>query len=108
MAAVEFSGTLTATPGTEHTLATPTGIKTRVLMVDVAALVGAEIVELRIKGPVLAGGTERVMRMTSFPAGISEPNTPSEPMVMPQGGTITLTQIGGTGRSFPWTIVTLD
>lgn len=108
MAVVESFGTQTAVVGTEHTLATPSTSKTRVLLVDAAALVAGEGLELRIKGPVLASGTERLILLEPFTGVLADPHTQSPPVVMPQGGTITLKQISGTARSFPWAIVTLD
>lgn len=105
---VEFSGTLTATPGTEHILAAPSTDKARVLCVDVSALSGAETVQLRIKEPVLQSGTERLVRLATFATGEPEPHTKSPSFKMAFGGTFTLTQISGTGRSFPWRIDTLD
>ena len=105
---VESSGTQTATIGNEHTLSSPTTAKTRVLVVDAATLVSGETVELRFKAKVLPGGTERLIRVESFPGPLTEPHIQSPPFVMPEGGTITLKQVGGTGRSFPWAIITLD
>jgi hypothetical protein len=105
---IEASGTQTATPGTEHTLSSPSTAKTRALLVDVAALSGSETVTLKIKGAVLASGTVQVISTNTFPSGLADPHTQSVPVFMPQGGTFTLTQTGGTGRSYPWSIITLD
>ena len=105
---VESSGTQTATLTTEHNLATPATAKTRVLVVDANALVGGETLTLRFKGAVLSAGTERLIRESVFAGPLSEPHIQSPPIVMPQGGTITLRQDGGTGRSFPWAVIVLD
>ena len=105
---VESSGTQTATLTTEHSLATPATGKTRVLLVDANALASGETLTLRFKGAVLSAGTERLIREAVYPGPINEPHIQSPPIVMPQGGTITLTQAGGTGRSYPWAVVTLD
>lgn len=105
--AVESSGTQTATPGTLHTLASPTTDKTRVLTVDVSALTGTEYVELTINEPVLSGGTVRVLRQVRYNAGHAEPITKSQAFEMAFGGTFTLRQVGGTGRAFPWRVVAL-
>lgn len=105
---VESSNTQTAVIGTEHTLATPSTAKTRVLFVDANALASTEVLELRFKGAVLAAGTERLILLQSYTGALSDPGTQSPPIVMPQGGTITLKQTSGTGRSFPWAILTLD
>jgi hypothetical protein len=108
MAAVESSGTQTATLTTEHSLATPATLKTRVLAVDANALVAGETLTLRFKGAVLSAGTERLIREAVFTGPLAEPHIQSMPVVMPQGGTITLTQTGGTGRAYPWAVLTLD
>jgi hypothetical protein len=105
---VETSGTQTATIGTEHDLATPSTAKTRVLIVDAAALAATEVLELRIKAPVLSGGTVSLVTLAGFTGALAEPHIQSPPVVMPQGGTFTLRQVSGTGRAFPWAILTLD
>lgn len=105
---VESSGTQLASVGNEHTLSAPTTPHIRVLLVDAAALLSGETLELRFKTKVLSGGTERLIRKESFPGPLTDPHIQSPPFVMPQGGTITLEQVGGVGRSFPWAIVTLD
>ena len=105
---VESSSTQTATIGTEHTLANPSTAKTRVLIVDVSNLAATEVVELRVKAPVLAAGTTQLIKLVTFTGTVSEPHTQSPPFVMPQGGTFTLKQTSGTGRQFPWAVLTLD
>lgn len=108
MAAIESSGTQSATLGTEHTLATPTTLNSRVLVVDASALVAGETLTLRIKGKVLTGGTERLIRESVFAGPVYETNVQSMPAVQTFGGAITLTQTGGTGRSYDWSVVTLS
>jgi len=105
---VETSGTQTAVVGTEHTLASPTTAKTRALLVNVAAMLAGDTVELRLTGAVLAGGTPRLILMSTFSGVVGAPHTQSPPILMPQGGTVTLTQTEGTARAFPWAIITLD
>ena len=94
--------------GTPSTLASPSTAKTRVLLVDVVNLSGAESVTLAINGPVLAAGTSRQIVTATYFAGEVSPNTQSPPAIMPQGGTFTLLQTGGTARAFPWAVITLD
>lgn len=108
MAVVESSGTQTAVIGTEHTLASPSTNKTRVLLVDAGNLVSTEVVEFRAYGPVLSGGVSQLIRLSSFTGVVPEPNTESPPFVMPQGGSFSLKQTSGTGRAFPWAVITLD
>lgn len=105
---VEDSNTQTATLTTEHTLSSPTTAKTRVLLVDANALVAGETLRLRILGKVLTGGTSRIIREATFTGPLAEPHVQSMPAVMPFGGTVTLTQTGGTGRAYDWSLVTLD
>lgn len=105
---VETSGTQTAVIGTEHSLSTPSTGKTRVLLVNAFNLAVGDTLELRIKGAVLAAGTESVIRLSTFIGALTEPHLQSPPIVMPQGGTITLKQTAGTGRVFPWAVCTLD
>jgi len=105
---VESSGTQTAVVGTEHTLASPTTAKTRALLVDVAAMVAGDTVELRFSGPVLTGDTSRLILMSTFSGVVVAPHIQSPPILLPQGGTVTLKQTAGTARAFPWAIITLD
>lgn len=105
---VENSGTQTAVVGTEHTLASPTTAKTRVLVVDASALTAGEVLELRFKGAVLFSGAVQEDIVGSFTGVLTSPGTVSPPIPMPQGGSITLKQTSGTGRAFPWSIITLD
>ena len=105
---VEASGTQTAVVGTEHTLDSPTTAKTRALLVNVVAMLAGDTVELRISGSVLAGGTPRLILMSTFSGVVGAPHTQSPPILMPQGGAVTLKQTAGTARAFPWAIITLD
>src|SRR6266498_1628662 len=57
---VEASGTQAATVTTEHTLATVAGPGVYVLNVDTANMVANDVLELRVKKPVLAAGTVRL------------------------------------------------
>lgn len=105
---VEDSNTQTAVLTTEHTLSSPTAAKTRVLLVDANALAAGETLRLRFNGKVLTGGTARLIREANFTGPLAEPHIQSMPVVMPFGGTVTLTQTGGTGRAFDWSLITLD
>lgn len=105
---VESSGTQTAVIGTEHTLSAPSAAKTRVLLVDVSALAAGEVLWLRFYGPVLSGGAPQSIIQQTFTGVLADPHTQSPPILLPQGGTITLQQTTGTGRSFPWAVSTLD
>lgn len=108
MPARESSGTQAATIGTEHVLAAPTTAKTRVLVVDVAPLVAGDVVELRIKTKALATGTERTAYTATYVGPVTDPMILSVPTPMVDGGSFTLKQTNGTGRSFAWSVLTLD
>lgn len=105
---VESSGTQTAVIGTEQTLASPSTANIRVLVVDANSLASGEVLNLRFYGPVLSGGTSRLIKLSTFTGVLSEPIVESPPFVMPQGGSVTLQQTSGTARSFPWSIITLS
>lgn len=104
----EASGTQAATITTEHTLSTPTTNKTRVLVVDLVNMASGDILELRIKSKVLSGDSNQSAYLATFSGVQTEPNLYSVPVPMNNGGQFTLKQTAGTGRSFKWTVLTLD
>lgn len=109
MAVVESSGTQTASIGTEHTVFTvATGYKTRTFNVDVGALAATEVLEVRVYSPVIAAGAVQLARLVTFTGTVSEPNTQGLPFLVQPTGFFTIKQTSGTGRSFPWTVNTLD
>lgn len=106
--ASEFSGTQTAVINTEHSLAAPTTAKTRVLSVDLSNMVAGDTVELRIKAKVLTGGTIREAYTATYSHAQGAPVVFSVPVAGMYGSTFTLKQTAGTGRSFDWSVLTLD
>lgn len=110
---VNSSGTQSATPGTEHTLATITTAGVFTLLVDADALADGEILTLRIKAAVLGSGTVRVFYcgtvIGTLPADeeglisvpIPYPGTASTSLVF------TLQQVNGSSRSFPWSVLSM-
>lgn len=106
--ASESNGTQTATINTEHSLAAPTTAKTRVFLVDLVNLVSGDIVELRMKTKVLTAGTERTVYTATYQHAQTDPIVISVPVPTLFGGSFTLKQTAGTGRSFPWAVYTLD
>lgn len=106
--AVETSGTQTAVVGTEHTLAAPTTAKTRQLVVDLTNLANGDTVELRVKRKVLTAGSVVPWQTAVFSHAQSDPGVLSVPCPSPFGATFTLKQTAGTGRSFDWSVETLD
>lgn len=106
--AIESSGTQTAVIGTEHSLATPSTGKTRVLRVDLGAMVAGDTVEIRIKSAVIAAGTVRDQWYMTYANAIGVAIIESVPISSDVGATFTLKQTTGTGRAFPWKVLTLD
>lgn len=106
--AVVASGTQTATLTTEHTLATSTTGKTYVLAVDTANLVNGETVELKLYTIVLAAGAERLAYYATFTHLQGEPIKYSVPVPANVSIKATLEQNGGTGRAFPWSLLSID
>lgn len=104
----ESSGTQTATVTTEHTLATITTDKPFQLIVDIDALAAGEYVEIKVKRKVLSGGTTR-----TFAGGIYSwldadvgPIVITPPILSTEEYVVTLKQLNGTGRAFPWAVET--
>ncbi len=113
MALVEVAaGTQTATVTTEHTLATLTGGKTYVLVVDTANMVGGatpDILELRIKTKVRSGNASQLAYSATYVGAQGELNKYSVPVPANIEFVATLTQAqGAAGRDFIWSILSLD
>ena len=103
--ALEASGTQTATVGTEHTLATLTTAKTFQLYVDLANLASGDVVELRVYLKVLSGGTSREAQYAVYSGVQGQPIVWSIPVMSDIEVKFTLYQTAGTGRSFPWKVL---
>jgi len=102
------SGTKTA-DGTEQDLATSTANKNFVLVVDTAAMVNGEIIELRLYTKCLSGGTERLAYMATFIHAQAEPMKYSVPVPANISLRATLKQAAYiTGyKDFPWNLLSL-
>ena len=109
MPTVEASGTQTATIGTEHTLATVTTAKTLLLIVDKNAMVGSDKLELRSKTKILSGGTTRVEDIGRYFGAQSADDKIARSIPIPsdQEAVFTLKQTAGTGRAYPWKVMSL-
>jgi len=107
MAILESSGTQTATLTTEHTLATLTGSKMYQAFVDCAALVSDEIVTIRVKMKCLTGGTSRTVQQITYNAqdAVVNPLIAMAPFLSDIEYVVTLEQNNGTGRAFPWKVL---
>jgi hypothetical protein len=102
------SGTQTAVISTEHSLDVDTTAKTYVLCVDTGAMVNGDILELRMKTKILSGGTQRVAYMATFSNVQADPNKYSVPVPADVEIEVTLKQTAGTGRAFPWKLLSID
>ena len=100
-------GSQTATISTEHTLATDTTNKTYVLVVDTGAMVAGDVTELRIYTIVRSGGTERLAYIQVFRDTQNEPIKYSVPVPADISCKVTLKQTAGTGRAYPWKLLSL-
>lgn len=105
--AVVASGTKTATGG-EDELATDTSGKTYVLVVDTGAMLNADILELRLKTKVLAGGTSRLAYIATFANIQAAPQKYSVPVPANIEIVATLKQVAGTNRAYPWSLLSID
>jgi hypothetical protein len=107
MPTLEASGTQSATVTTEHTLSTLTVNKTLYPVIDIDALVAGEYVEIKVKTKALSGGTSRTVKsgVFSWMDGDINPCVDLPPVVSDQEYILTLKQLTGTSRSFPWKIM---
>lgn len=103
----ESTGSQTATVNTEHSLATLTSAKTFVLLVDTTNMVNGDVLELRIKSKVLTGGAEVLAYYQSFAHLQESKQKVSIPVPSLFSCSFTLKQVAGTGRVFPWVVVSL-
>lgn len=104
----QATGTQAATLTTEHTLATLTNGKTYVLVVDANALAAGEVLELTAYVKPLSGSTARVAYRGTFVGPLASPVLVSPPVPAVHSVGFTLKQTGGTGRSYDFSIVSLD
>lgn len=107
MPTIIAEGTQVAVIATEHTLATDTTNKNYVLVVDTGAMVLIDILELRIYTIVLSAGTERLAYIAIYSHVQGEPQKYSVPVPADISFKATLKQTAGTGRSFPWKVLSV-
>ncbi len=102
------SGTQSATLDTEHTLDNDTTGKTYVLVVDTNAMVEGDVTILRIKTKALSGGTLRLAFSATYANAQADPIKYSVPVPANIEIEATLEQTDGTGRSYPWSLLSID
>lgn len=103
---ISASGTASPTVGTEDTLATDSTSGVYVLAIDGAAIQIGDLVEIKVYTTILGGGTARVCWKSVI--GPSPPITPivlSPPTPSDLGVTVSIKQVQGTARSFPWKLM---
>jgi len=106
----EATATQTAVIGTEHVLHTSTLPRTFVLLVDTTLMVGGvtpDIAVLRVKAKVLTAGAEVLAYEQSFVGLQGGKLKVSIPVPSLFSVSFTLTQTQGTGRAFPWVVVSV-
>lgn len=102
------NGTQTASISTEHTLSTRTSARTYVLLVDLSNLAVGDTVEIRAKVKVLTGSTARQAYVETFTGDQVDDVFISIPIPTAHSCAFTLKQTAGTGRSFDWSVLSLD
>jgi hypothetical protein len=104
--AVSASGTQTSVVGTEQTLTTDTTNATYYFEVDITNLAIGDILELRIYTITLSGGTLHLAWKTSIgPVPPANDISPSPPQPSDQSIRVTLKQVSGTARTWPWKLL---
>jgi hypothetical protein len=105
-ASVKSSGSQACTVDTEHTLLATTDAGTYQLVLDLNPAVDGDAFEVRVKAPVLSGGTIRVVwAHTYYDAQATDDKVAvSVPLMCPHGATFTLKQVAGTSRTIPWSV----
>jgi hypothetical protein len=102
------SGSQTAVIGTEHTLATVVTAGIYVLRVDIANLAVSDLLELRVYTKARnATDTERLIHGPAEfgPIPPDQKLVDSVPIMATGDFKATLKQTAGTGRAFPWVIL---
>jgi len=102
------SGTQTATIGTTHTLATPTAGKTYVLFIDLTNMTATDVLDVFLQAKVLSTSTLRNVYSLTIAGVQSDPNFMSIPIPAVNGVQFQIKQTAGTGRSYDWSVVSLD
>ncbi len=105
------SGTQLAVITTEHVLSAPNAVGTYTLHVDTINMAAGDVVELRVYQIILTGGTSRVAYLMTYYG--AQPTDDVIKISVPIGNDLaeanalkfTLKQTFGTGRNFPWKVL---
>lgn len=106
---VKASNTQTAVINTEHVLLTTGDDGTYQFFVDVNAMTATDVLELRIKTSVLVAGTIRGCYKQTLRGAQNVDGLifVSVPISTDLGADFTLKQTAGTGRNFPWKVLSI-
>lgn len=107
MATSHSDGSQTAVIGTEHTLGTITTAGTYVLNVDTANMNYGDQLIIRVNTRVRSVGTTRQAYSALYAHVQADPVKISIPVASPNEIEFTIEQTTGTGRAYPWEIVSL-
>ncbi len=99
------SGSQLAVIGSEHSLASKTGLGIYVLVVDLNAMAAGDTVEILIKTKCIATGTVKNAYRDSYTDIQAEPHKYSVPVPIDQEIVCTLRQTTGVARTFPWNLL---
>lgn len=96
----------TAVINTEHNLSSPTAAGYYQLIVDLNAMVNADVLVLRVKSPARNGGTKREVYQAVYgPVAPGSKIAVSPPIPIIDDSDFTLQQVAGTGRAYPWAVI---
>jgi len=101
-------GSQTAVISTTHTLDTETGEKTYVLCVDLSNMASGDVMELTAWTKTRSSSTSAISYSQSFTGAQAETAFISIPVPSVHEIVFKLEQTAGTGRAFPWSVLTLD
>lgn len=100
-----LNGLLTASVGSEHTVASLGAGGVYVFAVDVNAMVNGDRVELRVYGKARSADTERVTHVSVFEHSQARMLKQTEPYITDSYVRCTIKQSSGVSRSFPWNLL---
>lgn len=102
------TGSQTATLSTVHTLSTQTADKTYVLALDLANMAVGDVLEVEVHTKTVSAGSSRLAYKETFSGAQGCPSFLSIPVPSVHELKFKIQQTNGTGRVFPWAVLTLD
>lgn len=98
----------TTTDGTEQTLFTVTTSNTYVFVIDTANMVNGDIIEVRAKTKVTTGDTSQEAYHVTYAHLQAQPNKYSVPIPIDIEIVVTLERVGGSDRTYIWSLLELE